>query len=294
MGIEDYLQAIQNITLTEAFLAFLLALFFLWLIEHINAHISRLALYHEAKCKFNNNGEPLILKIFLVFISYLNLTVPVFLSIYISIKFLPINGTLTPDEIKSFSDATILYTFIGTLTFLFLMRLLMNPTQANVDVLLKIRVIKFDEGIMEEIKKFKDRIHSFFFSYICITLIIAIFYLLVILEGSQSYSSLEERISLFIPIIDRTTFAIDIVGFFISLTILTLFLEIVLWKAYPVIRIPWKRKTKQEPLTVENFKTFRLSARDWLLYHFNLKVSLIREIPSKAISFFKFKIGCNK
>jgi hypothetical protein len=90
---------------------------------------------------------------------------------------------------------------------------------------------------------------------------------------------------MFIPVIDLTTFTLDLIGFLISLIILTFFLEIVFWKAYPVIRMPYKRKTKQEPLTVETFKTFRLSAKDWLLYHLNNKlIPAIHMMPSKAIS----------
>jgi hypothetical protein len=291
MVIGDYFQSIQISVLNEVVFALLLIGFFLWLIERVNSHTAKLATYHEGKSKFNNKGENFFLKCFLVFVSYLNLSMPVFFSIYISIILMPTPDNLTLDEAKLYYDAVIFYTFVGTLVFLFIMRFLTNPTRENYLILLKFRRVRLDNKLFEDIRIFKERILSFFFSYICITLIIAIFYFIVCLRASQSLGGFESKIVRFIPIIDQTTLIVYTIAFFTALILFTIVIEMVLWMDHPIIKLPLEKKENQETLTVENFETFRLSQKDLLLYHFNHRLVIpIITVPPKFYSLLKLKL----
>src|SRR5208283_3206256 len=78
-------------------------------------------------------------KITRVFILFLGLSPFVLFSIYISLKFILIPAyNATPDEITSINNATIGVTPIATLVFLFLMRMLMNPTYNNFESIINI------------------------------------------------------------------------------------------------------------------------------------------------------------
>jgi len=291
MGIEDFSPLIQSGAINDFGVSLLLFGLFSWMIIRINAQMSALAQYHQPKTNFNKNGESIIVKWIKVSLIFLNLSPFVFFAIFISLKLIFISINATQEEITSLNNATIFYTFVGTIVFLFLMRLLMNPTRDNLESLLKIRVREIDKKVIEEAGKFKERILSLFFSYICITLLIFIFYSMVNILGSRNLAGLQERMIPFIPTLDQNFIIVDIASFLLALVIFTTIGEIFLYAGSPIIQTQYQMIKKPKPLTVETFETFGLSKKDLFLYHFRHKISDILNMPLKKISLLRLKFG---
>ena len=261
-----------------------------WFISFINDSISRLAIYHNPKTKHNQNGESFWVKITRVFILFLGLSPFVLFSIYISLKFILIPAyNATPDEITSINNATIGVTPIATLVFLFLMRMLMNPTYNNFESIINIG--SKEKTNLKKIKEvtlvFKERVNSFFSSYIWITLIIFVFYVLVNMMGSINATMFQNTINSIIPQLNSDSIIVEAAAYFTALIILTFFIEGLLYFGHPVTQTPWLRVKKQIPLTIDTFKTFGLSRKDRLLYCINQGIALLLNTPSQFVSSLK-------
>jgi hypothetical protein len=270
------LNSLIPLILLECLIVFISATYIGVLISVIDDKISQLALYHQPRTKNNKNGEPFYKKVIMVFWYYLLLTPFVFLSIYISLKFIQISPVSSLDQIKAINNTIAIFTPSAALIFLFLMRWLMNPTYSSISVILRYRKIdQKDKIILTEI--IKERIHSFFSSYICITLIIFIFFITVaILESiaQQDISFFENTITLlFSTNLDQDTIVKVLIVYLVSLVVLTIINEGVLFKDSPIVQTPWRKGTQRT-----------------LIYYFNPQPS-IYNIPSKTISFLKIQFG---
>jgi hypothetical protein len=257
-----------------------------WLISIINNLVSRLAIYHDPK------SEPFLKKVFLVFMIYILLSIPVLFSIWVSITFIFSTKDLTATEIISLNNAKLMFIPIATLTFLFLMRMLMNPTYNNFDFLLR---IGSNEGanlnkIRETTIIFKERVNSFFSSFICITLVIFLFFMIVSLWGSPDATSFQSNIGNIIPTLDEGSSITLAESYLVSLVILTLFIEIALYVGNPVFKNEWLIKIEQKQLTIEVFETFEMKKTDKLFYYANHYRVFLSKLPSKFIPSIKNKI----
>jgi hypothetical protein len=202
------------------------------LILTIDDVISKLATYHTPKSKSNKDGESFGIKFWRVLIAYAFLTLIFSFAIVISLRFSGITA----------GPAIVLVAPIGTLTFLIIMRLLLNPTWDHPIVKLKPR-----EKLEDVIKLFKERIFSIFFSYVCITWIVFILYLLVCIGSNIPF---QESINYFFPslpsLAPSTELFSDILTLFaayvVSLFTLAFFAEIFLLRSLPIIQTPWDNK----------------------------------------------------
>jgi hypothetical protein len=179
-----------------------------------------------------------------------------------------------------------------TIVFLILMRLLMNPTISNVEYLLKLRRKEPDfELVKKAAETFKERVLTFFSSYISLTLIIFIFYAIIqyytIVHNPSDLPGTVKFIISSDSIPDQDSIlklAFSYLGLLILFTVL---IEIGLWVGTPIIQTRWMSKKKQKPLTVETFEKFRLSKWDSFLYDLNKIISLIREMSSNFVPVLK-------
>lgn len=266
--------------------------FISWLMIFVNNNLSQLGIYHIRKTKNNCNGENFPIKLIKVFSTYVSLFPLVYFSIYITLKFLP------------FSDATIGYQGIikgaplFTIVFLILMRVLMNPTYTNVDNFLKIlRRRQNFELVKKNTEIFKERILTFFSSYISLTLIVFILYALVeyyiAVYNPSNIPGIIESIWPASSIPDKDTISALILTYLSLFVLFIIGIEIMLWINIPIIQTDWEIARREKPLTIDIFKTFGLSKRDLFIYHFHQKVSLISQMLSKTIIFLKFKLRHN-
>lgn len=282
-------------TLFDVFIAFLLIIIFSYLITFVNNHMSKLATYHEIQTGNNPNGEWIFSKFGLVLMSYLNLILPIFISLWISLKLIFLSLTVPQGEAETIDEAILIYSLVGTLVIFVLMRFLMNLTEKDVGSVLKVRVGEINENVKDKVRKFKERILSLFFSYVFITLLIFIFFLLANLYGSQNGETFYQRMHPFLINVDPTVIPTYVLSFFIALVILAAGTEILLITGRPIIQDRRIKNNKSRPLTLETFETFKLSRRDLFRYYLNHKVvPSIRNMPSKAISFIQLKFGYNK
>jgi hypothetical protein len=265
---------------------FFLFAFISWVIIFVNSNISQLGTYHTRKTRNNSNGESFFSKLIMVFLTYVSLLPFVYFSIYITLKFLPFSNTTLGTQ--GIVKAAPLFTIV----FLILMRILMNPTYINAGRLLTIRrmIPKF-EIVNEDTEVFKERILTFFSSYISLTLIVFVFYALVeYYIVVHNPSDLPSALESFLPtnsIPDPDTTSALILTYFSLLILSITGIEILLWFDIPIIQTDWEIKRKQKPLTVETFETFKLSDKDLFLYYFHKEISLIRNMPPKFITFLK-------
>ncbi len=242
--------------------------------------ISKLAIYHEPKTRNCDSGEPFFHKIIKVFWYYLCLTPFVFLSIYISLKFIQIISTSSLDQIKNQNTSLALLTPTIALIFLFLMRWLMNPTYSKLHSFLKIRSkspVNKDTEKMAEI--FKERVHSLFSSYICMTLIISLFFITATIATSVIARDLSffsnTMTSLFSTSLTGDMVIESLILFIISLAILTIIIEVILLTEFPIIRVQWVCEERNKPF-----------------YNLNREfIPTVYKIPSKMISLIKVKLG---
>ncbi len=278
-------------TVTEGIFFDLLVTFILftgiaWLISIINDLISRLAIYHDPK------SEPFLKKVFLVFMVYVLLSIPILFSIWISITFIFSTKGLSATEITSLNNAKLMFIPIATLTFLFLMRMLMNPTYNNFDSFLRMSSkgrANFNK-VREATIIFKERVNSFFSSFICITLVIFLFYMIVSLWGSPDATSFQNNIGNIIPTLDEGASITLAESYLVSLVILTLFIETVLYIGNPVFKNEYLIEREQRKPTVEVFETFGLKTTDKLFYYANHNRVFLFKLPSEFIPSIKNKI----
>ncbi|MFA4850662.1 MAG: hypothetical protein WC626_13135 [Methanoregula sp.] len=260
-----------------------------WLIVFVNDNLSRLGTYHSIKTKYNSNGEGFVLKLFKVFLIYISLFLPTYFSIYISLKFLQVT------DVSIAGRGIITLTPLFTIVFLILMRHLMNPTINNIEILLKFRRKEPDfEVVKKAAETFKERILTFFSSYISLTLIVFVLYLIVqYYTVIHNPSGLAGTVNLIVSqdsIPDQDTISTLTISYIGLLVFFMFWVEIGLFIGTPIIQASWNVKRPQKPLTVETFETFGLSKKDLLRYRFNHMVSYIRQMPSKAIAFLKIKL----
>jgi hypothetical protein len=262
-----------------------------WLIVFVNDNLTRLGAYHVLKTKFCSNGESFYLKVLKVFLIYIGLFLPVYFSIYVSLKFIQVV------DVKLATQGIIELSPLFTIVFLILMRLLMNPTLIDVETLLKLKTRDQDfEKIKKAAETFKERVLSFFSSYISLTLIIFFFYMLIqfyiITHNPSDASSAMNTIISTESIPDNESISSMIVTYLGLLVFFTFFTEFQLWAGTPIIQTEWKRVNKQKTLGIETFETFGLSKKDKLRYHFNHKLIIpVRNMPSKLRSFLDLKLG---
>lgn len=281
---------VTSLFLLEVFGIFVLIGFISWLIVFVNDNLTRLGMYHTLKTKYEFNGEGLFSKIFKVFTIYVSLFPFVYFSIYISLKFLPFS------DINLGSQAIIKGGPLFTIVLLILMRLLMNPTYGNTETLLRLqrREVSFAR-LKLNAETFKERILTFFSSYISLTLIVFFFYLLVQYDVLvHNPTALPNIINSIFPsggVPDEDTISALVTTYSALLILLTVTIEIVLWGGVPIIQTRWEVRKTPRPLTVESFEIFGLSKKDLILYYINKQISLVSNMPSEVISFFKLKLG---
>jgi hypothetical protein len=264
-----------------------------WLIVFVNDNLSRLGTYHTLKTKFNSNGEGFVPKLIKVFLIYISLFLPTYFSIYISLKFLQVT------DVSIAGRGIITLTPLFTIVFLILMRHLMNPTVNNIETLLKFWRKEPDfEVIKKAAETFKERILTFFSSYISLTLIVFVMYLIVqYYTVIHNPSNLAGTVNLIVSqdsIPDQDTISTLTISYLGLLVFFMLLVEIGLFLGTPIVQASWKVKKHQKQLTVETFETFGLSKKDLLRYHFNRVISLIRQMPSKTVAFLKIYLHLNE
>jgi hypothetical protein len=261
-----------------------------WLIVFVNDNLTKLGTYHVLKTKFSANGETFYFKILKVFLIYISLFPPIYFSIYISLKFIQVV------DVKLATQGIIELSPLFTIVFLILMRLLMNPTLIDIETLLKLKTRDQDfEKIKKAAETFKERILSFFSSYISLTLIIFVFYAIIqfyiITHNPSDASSAMNNILSTESIPDNESINSMIVTYLGILVFFTFFTEFQLWAGTPIIQTEWKRDNKQKPLNIEIFDTFGLSKKDKLCYLFHHRFIIPTcNIPSKLRSFLELKI----
>ncbi|MGD1005235.1 MAG: hypothetical protein ABR887_07420 [Methanoregulaceae archaeon] len=201
---------------------FVLILYVGLLILTIDVGMTKLATYHTPKTQYNINGEPFGVKFWRVLIVYAFLSLIIFIAIIITLRFSGITNVA----------ASLLVAQMGTVVLLILMRLLLNPTWDH--SLIK---LKPEEKPEVTIKLFKERIFSLFFSYVCITWIVFMLYLLVSIGGNVQLS---EAINYFIPPdLDLNAIIMLTVSYAASLFVLALVTELFLLRSLPIVQTPW-------------------------------------------------------
>jgi hypothetical protein len=264
-----------------------------WLIVFVNDNLSRLGKYHSLKTRLNSNGEGFVQKLFKVFLIYISLFLPTYFSIYISLKFLQVT------DVSIAGRGIITLTPLFTIVFLILMRYLMNPTINNIEILLKLRRKEPD---FEELKKaaetFKERILTFFSSYISLTLIVFVMYLIVqfytVINNPSNLASTVNTIVSQDSIPDQDTISTLTISYLGLLVFFMFLVESGLFLGTPIVQASWKVQRHSKQLTVETFETFGLSKKDLLRYHINRIISLIHQMPSKAGAVLKDNLHLNK
>jgi hypothetical protein len=190
----------------------------------INEALSRLAIYHSPKTRYNCHGEPFYIKVWRVFTLYVFLSIFFFVAILVTMRFSGITNLA----------GAVISSEIGTIFLLIIIRLLLNPIS---DIYLK--GIYPKESREGAIKIFKERIVSLFFSYLCITWMVFILYLLVNIGVSIQIS-----LDYFVPsdLFDLSSISLLFFSYVISLLILTLITEGFLRWCLPIDQIPWNDK----------------------------------------------------
>jgi hypothetical protein len=175
----------------------------------------------------------------------------------------------------------------------------MNPTVDNIDILLKLRRKEPDfEVLKKAAATFKERILTFFSSYISLTLIVFVLYLIIQYYAViHSPSNLAGTVNIIVSpdsIPDQETISELTISYIELLIFFMFFVEIGLFVGTPIIQDTWNVKRSQKPLTVETFETFGLSKIDLFCYRFKHFISDIRKMPSKAVAFLKVTLRLNK
>lgn len=217
----DPMNFIPSYTVSILFFVGFLILLGTLFIFGINEALSRLAIYHAPKTQYNCHGEPFYIKVWKVFTFYVFLSIFFFVAILVTMRFSGITNL----------DGAVISSEIGTIFLLIIIRLLLNPTS---DIHLK--GIYPKESREGAIKIFKERIVSLFFSYLCITWMIFILYLLVNI-GVNIRTSLDY----FVPpdLFDLSSISLVFFSYIISLFVLTLITEGFLRWRLPIDQTPW-------------------------------------------------------
>jgi hypothetical protein len=276
----------STLFIEEAMGIILLMGFISSLLVFVNDNLTKLGKYHTQKTRYNSDGEDFILKVIKVFAIYVSLFPLVCFSIYITLKFLPFSNTQIGYQ------GIITLTPLFSIVFLIVMRFLMNPTWDNVEKVLKIRGRESDyESIKKVAEVFKERILTFFSSYISLTLIVFVLYAIiewyiVVQHPSELPNAMNSIVSINnLP--DPDTASALIKTYFSVLIFFMVAFEILLWIYVPIIQTNWEVRRQPKPLTVENFEKFRLSTLGLIHYNLNKDISFIRQIPSNFIPSLK-------
>jgi hypothetical protein len=204
-------------------------LFFYYLIPEISKSVSKLCIYHEIKTDKNPNGETIWKKISLVFFYNVLLTIPMLLTILylLNLPTLKMSGRM---ELSGIDIGIIIALSIIPGLFVTL-RLIGNPTYQGVTYLRYVVIKKSFYGSVEEIKKIKDDISSFFS-----TLIIGTILFLFLLYCSDYFSNLSyfTFFKRYIPTMAPFEFFLYIIGYVCTLFILTVIGELILMRCKPL------------------------------------------------------------
>jgi hypothetical protein len=201
------------------FFGFLFIIYASAQILFFNEEIDKISLYHTLKSKNSSTGEPFLKKCRKVINVYLRLSIFVFIPIY---------ATLIFDGVSNPSTAAIIAQ-IGTIGILIMMRILLNPTWDHPFV-----IPKHGERITDAIKVFKERVFSLFFAFISITWIIVI--LLFFSTIGYNPQAVLSRVTP--PDLTGIMLGILLLGYVISLIILTFIVERLLSRWIPILQTP--------------------------------------------------------
>ncbi len=212
---------------TIIFVGFLVEVGMLFILS-INEVLSRLAIYHSPKTQNNVNGEPFLLKVWNVLITYVFLSLFFFVAILVTMRFSGITNL----------DGSVISSEIGTIFLLIVIRWLLNPTETA-----SLQRSYPKEKAKDAIKIFKERIVSLFLSYICITWIIFVLYLIVNIAGGVSFQT---SINYFVPndLFQPGSLLMLFISYSVSLIFLTLITEAALRWFVPIDQTPWETTKK--------------------------------------------------
>lgn len=202
----DIITFIENDFIIIIFFGLIITLFTTILIAVLNEEIEKIATYHTR--------EKYVKRCKNILGSYFKMSLFVFIPIYITLFFYGINPGLA-----------LLFSQVGTVEFLVMMRILLNPTWDYPFV-----KPKFNENLVCIVKNFKERILSLFFSFISITWVISILFYISFMMNSN----FNDR-SRFVPSdLDGVSLLALIISFIGSLVVFTLLTEFFLSKGIPV------------------------------------------------------------
>jgi|SRR5208283_1628550 len=195
----------------------------------ISEQVSLTNIYHCFRTE-GKDGETFYGKVLKMCACNFNLTVPVILSFMFIIRNTSIGSTAT-------SDQEFIASLIFSLATLVSLRILSNPTNKTFKPKL-IAYFKDGKDRIEQLKIFKERISSFFFSFISATLLfilVTFFYCIVV-----GYTSLDQLMSIVLNPsihIQWYDFGILFVCYTFSLFIFTIWGELILRRNVPLVQL---------------------------------------------------------
>jgi hypothetical protein len=198
----------------------------------ISEQTSLTNIYHRLKSR-DNDCELYKDKIIKMITCNLNLSIPIILTFMFIIR-----STIKEENFDS--TLSFVVSLILALATMVSMRILSNPTNRK----FKSKLISYFDNAderKEAIKIYKERMSSFFFSFICATIIIiSVAFLYGIFKGYSNFSLMDLASTIISPTslkISATDFLILFVCYTASLSIFTLIGEYILKRDIPLLQM---------------------------------------------------------
>lgn len=225
----DVIFVLSKTIIVILLISFILIIGLYFFIRSVSQLVSFLGIYHPISIDGESYGETKINKIWKVFQIYLILSFPMFFTIFITLYTIKISpGALIPMSI------------LLTPTLMVLTRILSNPSETFfskycIQLSNPPSGVKYDTAY----KNYKERIISFFFSFICATIMISLFQIYT----EAIYSSTTDTLSNTLKqqfsqeILFSQNMVVLFIGYIIALFILTGYSELYLARvAYPAFQ----------------------------------------------------------